>query len=313
MEGIVIGIDVSKKFLDLSVRPSGERRRFAQDSGLVELVKFVEETGARLVVMEATGGLQGPCAAALAARGIAVAVVNPRQVRDFARASGKLAKTDAIDSDVLAHFGAAMDPTPTPLPDETTRDLQDAVVRRAQLVSMVATEKNRLAQASKPMRMDIELHIAWLKKRIAELDKDIGTKIRASPIWREKEDLLRSIPGFGKVVASVLLTSLPELGTLDRQKIAALVGVAPFNRDSGTLRGTRRISGGRADVRSVLFIAAMTSIRHKSALRDFYLRLVERGKAKKAALVACARKMLVQANAILRDRRPWALPAQGAD
>jgi transposase len=304
-----VGIDVSKAGLDVSVRPSGERRQFSQVDGLAELAELVVSVGARLVVMEATGGLEAPCAAAIAARGVAVAVVNPRQVRDFARATGKRAKTDAIDSDVLAFFGEALQPAATKLSDTATRELEEAVSRRAQLVGMIAMEKNRLAQSSKAMRKDIELHIAWLQRRVKDLDNDIGKRVRESPIWREKEDLLRSIPGFGRVVATVLLTSLPELGTLDRRKIAALVGVAPFNRDSGTLRGPRRVAGGRADVRTVLYLAALSATRFNPVIRAFYARLLARGKAKKAALVAAARKLLIQANAVLRDKKPWALPA----
>jgi transposase len=307
---IFVGIDVSKAHLDVSVRPGGERRRFSQDDGLAELADFVSATGARLVVLEATGGFEAPCAATLAARGLEVAVVNPRQVRDFARATGKLAKTDAIDSDVLAHFGEAVKPTATPLADEMTRELDAMVSRRAQIVSMIAMEKNRLGQATKATRKDIELHITWLKRRVKDLDGDIAKRVRTSPIWREKDDLLRSIPGFGVVVSSVLLSSLPELGTLDRQKIAALVGVAPFNRDSGTFRGQRHTRGGRADVRTVLYLAAMCAIRFNPVIRAFYAQLLARGKAKKCALVACARKLLVHANAVLRDKQPWVPPAQ---
>lgn len=312
MADIFVGIDVSKAHLDVSVRPGGERRRFSQDDGLAKLTDFIAAAGAQLVVMEATGGLEAPCAAALAARGIAVAVVNPRQVREFAKATGKLAKTDEIDSDVLAHFGEAVKPSPTPLADETTRELEALVSRRAQIVGMIAMEKNRLGQASKSTRKDIELHITWLKRRVKDLDDDIAKRVRSSPIWREKDDLLRSIPGFGKVVSSVLLSSLPELGLLDRQKIAALVGVAPFNRDSGTFRGSRHIRGGRAEVRTVLYLAAMSAIRFNPVIRAFYARLLARGKAKKAAIVAAARKLLVQANAVLRDSQPWAPPAQAA-
>lgn len=307
-----VGIDVSKARLDVSVRPSGERRQFSQVDGLGELAEFVVSVGARLVVMEATGGLEAPCAAAIAAKGVPVAVVNPRQVRDFARATGKRAKTDGIDSDVLAFFGEALQPAPTKLSDVATRELEEAVSRRAQLVGMIAMEKNRLAQSSKAMRKNIERHITWLQRRVKDLDSDIGKRVRESPIWREKEDLLRSIPGFGRVVATVLLTSLPELGTLDRRKIAALVGVAPFNRDSGTLRGPRRVAGGRADVRTVLYLAALSATRFNPLIRDFYSRLLARGKAKKAALVAAARKLLIQANAVLRDKKPWALPAPKA-
>lgn len=311
MAEVFVGIDVSKEHLDVSVRPSGERRRFSRSTDIFETTVFVKSLGARLVVLEATGGYEASIAAALAADGVPVAVVNPRQVRDFAKATGRLAKTDAIDADAIAHFGEAIGPAVTPMPDEQTRELQALVTRRRQLVEMVAMEKNRLAEAPPgATRKDVQSHIDWLNKRIKELDGDISTKIRNSPVWREKEDLLRSVPGFGRVVSSLLLVALPELGTLDRRRIAALVGVAPLNQDSGTLRGKRRIWGGRADVRTVLYMAAMTAVRCNPVIRAFYARLLSHGKAKKAALVACARKLLVQANAILRDKTRWALPAQ---
>jgi transposase len=241
-----------------------------------------------------------------------VAIVNPRQVRDFAKSIGRLAKTDGIDSDVLAHFGEAVKPKPTPLADETTRELQSLVTRRHQLVEMVAVEKNRLTQSPPSMRPSIKDHIEWLSKQIKKFDSDISTKVRSSPIWRAKDDLLRSIPGFGRVVSSILLTSLPELGTVNRQKIAALVGVAPFNCDSGTMRGKRHIWGGRSEVRTVLYMAALSAIRFNPLIRAFYASLLRRGKEKKVALVACCRKLLVQANAVLKAQRAWALPAQAA-
>jgi transposase len=311
MSDVFIGVDVAKAHLDIAVRPSGERKRFSQES-LSEAALFVKAFGPRLVVMEATGGLEMGFAAALAAESIEVAIVNPRQVRDFAKSLGRLAKTDGIDSDVLAHFGEALKPKPTPLPDEATRELQSLVTRRHQLVEMVAVEKNRLGQCPSSMRQGIKDHIEWLSKQIKSFDSDISTKVRNSPIWRAKDDLLRSIPGFGRIVSSILLTSLPELGTVNRQKIAALVGVAPFNCDSGTMRGKRHVWGGRSEVRTVLYMAALSAIRFNPLIRAFYASLLRRGKEKKVALVACCRKLLVQANAVLKARRAWALPAQAA-
>lgn len=311
MSDVFVGVDVAKAHLDIAVRPSGERQRFSEEK-VAEAALFVKAFGPRLVVMEATGGLEMGLAAALAAEGIEVAIVNPRQVRDFAKSIGRLAKTDGIDSDVLAHFGEAVKPKPTPLADETTRELQSLVTRRHQLVEMVAVEKNRLTQSPPSMRPSIKDHIEWLSKQIKKFDSDISAKVRSSLIWRAKDDLLRSIPGFGRVVSSILLTSLPELGTVNRQKIAALVGVAPFNCDSGTMRGKRHIWGGRSEVRTVLYMAALSAIRFNPLIRAFYASLLRRGKEKKVALVACCRKLLVQANAVLKAQRAWALPAQAA-
>lgn len=307
MEKVFVGVDVSKAHLDVSVRPSGELRRFSQDDGIPDLVAFVKSTSASLVVMEATGKLEVPVAAALVAAGLSVAIVNPRQARDFAKATGRLAKTDAIDAAMLAHFAEAVNPAPTPLPDEQMRELEALVSRRRQLVEMVAMEKNRLLQCPASLHKDIRAHIDWLKKRIKDLDHDISTKIRNSPVWREKDDLLQSIPGFGPVVSSTLLVALPELGTIDRRKLAALVGVAPYNRDSGTKQGQRGIYGGRTDVRKVLYMAAMTAIQFNAPLRCFYARLLSRGKAKKTALIACCRKLVTLANAIVRAKKSWAL------
>ena len=260
----------------------------------------------KLVVMEATGGYEAAVAASLATAGFALAIINPRQARDFAKATGKLAKTDKIDAAVLAHFAEAVRPAAQVLADEQTRELEALVTRGRQLVEMLVAEQNRLRLvASKAMRRDIEKHVDWLKKRIKDHDSDIGKAVRETPMWREKDDLLQSVPGIGPVVSSTLLASLPELGTLDRRKIAALVGVAPFNRDSGTLRGRRAIWGGRADVRTVLFMAAASAARYNPTIKAAYDRLIAAGKAKKVALTACMRKMLTILNAMLRDSAAW--------
>jgi transposase len=301
-----VGIDVASTHVDVFVRPDGGARRFESEGGFDELVAFLAPFAPKLVVLEATGGYEGPVAAALAAGGMPVAVVNPRQARDFARATGKLAKTDAIDAAALAHFAEAVKPEARPLADEGTRELSALVTRRRQLVEMRTAEQARLRICtSRATKEDLKKHIAWLNKRIKDHDKDIGTTVRRSSLWREKDDLLRSIPGLGSVSSSTLLALLPELGSLDRRKISALVGVAPFNRDSGKLRGRRTIWGGRADVRAVLFMAATVAVKHNPPLRAMYARLLAAGKAKKVALVACIRRLLAIANAVLRDSSAW--------
>ena len=302
-----VGIDVASTHVDVCVRPSDVTARFDYaESGFDELVAFLSEHSPTLVVLEATGGYEGPVAASIAAANIPVAVVNPRQVRDFARATGKLAKTDAIDASVLAHFAAAIRPEARPLADEETRALTALVTRRRQLVEMRTAEQARLRVCSdRATKLDLKQHISWLTKRIKDHDKDIGDAVRRSALWREKDDLLRSIPGLGSVSSATLLALLPELGRLDRRKIAALVGVAPFNRDSGKHRGRRVIWGGRGDIRAVLFMATTTAVKHNAALREGYARLVAAGKAKKVALVACMRRLLGIANAVLRDGAHW--------
>lgn len=301
-----VGIDVSKARLDVAIRPSGEQWSVTNDEeGIASLVARLAGLNPKLVVLEATGGLQVQAVAALSAAGIPVVVANPRQVRDFGRATGKLAKTDALDAAVLAHFGEACRPEPRPLPDEDAVALQALLARRRQLVQMLTAETNRLGAAPKVIRKNIEQHILWLRHQINLSNDDISKWVRKSPVWREKEQLLRSVPGIGRVIASTLLAELPELGQLDRRKIAALVGVAPLNRDSGTLRGQRKIWGGRAPVRAAIYMAALTAAKHNPVLRVHYARLVAAGKPKKVALVACMRKLLVIANALLRDRVVW--------
>lgn len=300
-----IGIDVAKAHLDVAVRPTGEAKRFVVEK-LDELVAFVQQAKPTLVVMEATGGLEASVAAALAAVAIPVAVVNPRQARDFAKAIGKLAKTDAIDAAVLAHFAEAVRPEPRPLPDAQTRELEALVMRRRQLLEMLTAEQNRLSSCrAKSMRTSLEQHIEWLRRQVKDIDKDIGKSVRNSPMWREKDDLLQSVPGIGPVVSSMMLASLPELGTLNRKQIAALVGVAPINRDSGTLRGKRSVWGGRAPMRAALYMATLVATKHNIVIRAFYQRLLIAGKAKKVALVACMHKLLTIVNAMMRSGRRW--------
>jgi transposase len=262
--------------------------------------------GASLVVLEATGGLEAVLAAELAAAGVPVAVVNPRQVRDFARAMGKLAKTDALDAAVLARFAAAVRPAPRPLPDAAAVDLRALVARRRQLVEMLTAERNRLRAA--PARLRPETHVRFLRAALDDLDRDLGAAVRASPLWREAEDLLRSVPGIGPVVSATLLAELPELGTLGPKQLAALVGVAPLNRDSGARRGTRSVWGGRAGVRAALYMAALVGVRHNPPLRAFHARLRAAGKPPKVALIACMRKLLTTLNALLRHRTTWHTP-----
>jgi transposase len=306
-----VGIDVSKALLDVSVRPGGELTRHANDeAGVAELVAKLVGLSPTLVVLEATGGYEAPVVAALALAGLAVAVVNPRQVRDFAKATGTLAKTDAIDAAVLARFAEAVRPEPRPIDDEQTGELTALVTRRRQLIDMLTAETNRMrACRTDRLRKSIYEHVSWLRRQIRDVDSDLDAKLRSMPLWREKEDLLRSVPGVGPVLSRTLLAELPELGTIGRGKIAALVGVAPLNRDSGTMRGKRTIWGGRASVRAVLYMATLAATKHNPIIRAFYERLVASGKAKKVALVACMRKLLLALNAMLRDRRTW-LPQQ---
>jgi transposase len=306
MGDVFVGIDVSKSRLDVAVRPSGEVWQFGNDEpGFATLVEKLKPLEPKLVVMEATGGYQAPLAAALTVAGIAVAVVNPRQVRDFGRATGQLAKTDALDAEVIARFGEVLKPEPRPIPDAETQALAALVMRRRQLVDMIVAETNRLATALKPVRRDIEEHISWMKRRLKDVDDDLYGSLKKSPLWRVKEQILRSAPGIGRVTTCALVAQLPELGTLTARKISALVGVAPFNRDSGTLRGKRVTWGGRASVRHALYMATLTAIRCSPTLAAFYERLRAAGKPAKVAHVACMRKLLVRLNAMVRTGTPW--------
>ena len=306
-----VGIDVSKDQLDVAMRPSGDSGSMANDaSGITEVVQRLAQLHPKLVVLEATGGLQMPLAAALATAGLPLSMVNPRQVRDFARATGRLAKTDRVDAQVLAHFADAVGPTPYPLPDAQTQELTALLTRRHQVVEMLTAEKNRLRTTRESMRQRVQDHIRWLEQDLADLDDDLERTLRESPLWREKDNLLRSVPGIGRVVSITLLADLPELGTLSRHQIAALVGVAPLNRDSGRFRGTRTVWGGRARVRAVLYMAALTASRYNPIIKAFYHRLCGVGKARKVALTACMRKLLIILNSMVKHQQTWAPDVQ---
>lgn len=305
MSDLFVGVDVSKARLDVAVLPTGEAWSTENnDAGIAALVTRLTQMGTTLVVVEATGGLEVAMVAEVAAA-VPVAVVNPRQVRDFARAMGQLAKTDRIDAEVLARFAEAVRPEPRPLKDEETRHLAALVSRRRQLRDMIVAESNRLGAAPKKLHKGIEKHIDWLRRELRLLDKDLDNQIKSSPIWREKEDLMRGVNGIGPVSAATMLAEVPELGTLNRKQIAALVGVAPLNRDSGTYRGKRSIWGGRASARAVLYMATLTATRTNPRLRAFYQRLLAHGKPTKVALTAVMRKLLTILNAIVRDKRQW--------
>ena len=303
---ICIGIDVSKDRLDLAWRPTGERWTAPNtERGIRAICRRLRTPAPTLIVLEATGGLELPLTGALAAAGLPVVVVNPRQIRDFAKATGQLAKTDALDAAVLAQFAEAVRPPVRPLPDAATQALSALLLRRRQLIGMRTAEQNRLGSSPAPMRKGIRAHITWMEGRLADLDEELATTIRESPLWREKDDLLQSTPGVGPVLALTLLASLPELGTLTRQQIAALVGVAPLNRDSGRFRGSRRVWGGRAHVRAALYMGTLVATRFNPVIRAFYQRLCAAGKAKKVALTACMRKLLTMLNAMLTHQTPW--------
>ena len=303
---IFIGIDVSKARLDVAIRPSGESESVANDkTGIKALVKHLGEIQPALIVLEATGGVERQLTRALASAELPVVVVNPRQVRDFAKATGQLAKTDAIDAVVLARFAETVRPVLRPLPDEVTLELRALIARRRQITEMMVAERNRLRGASQSVTKRIDAHIRWLEAELQRADKDLDQSIRQSPIWQENEDLLRSVPSIGPVISRTLLAELPELGQLNRKQIAALVGIAPLNWDSGTLRGRRAIWGGRASVRAILYMAALVASRHNTVMRVFYKRLRDAGKAPKVALVACMRKLLTILNAMIKHKTRW--------
>ena len=305
-----VGIDVAKEFVDVGVHPEGRTWRVeATPEGLQQLAAELQKLSPEAIVVEASGGYERPAVAALATADLPVVLVNPRQVRDFAKATGVLAKTDRVDALVLARFGEAVKPERRPLKDFQAQALQDLLVRRRQLVEMLTTEKTRLRQTPhESIRKDIEKHVHWLEKRVRHVDKDLDDAIKSSPVWREKEELLRSVPGVGRVIALTLLAMLPELGQLNRKQIAALVGVAPFARDSGAFRGKRSCWGGRAPVRAVLYMGVIAAIRSQGATAHFYARLRAAGKPPKVAATACMRKMLIALNAIVRSNKPWAEP-----
>jgi transposase len=301
-----VGIDVAKAQLDMALRPTGERWVVPNDEpGIAALVGRLQAVPPTLIVLEATGGYPRAVVAALAAAALPLVVVNPRQVRDFAKATGQLAKTDALDARAVAHFAEAVRPALRPLPDAQTEELRALLARRRQLIARRTAEQHRLEDASPRLRTDLMAHIAWLDEHVATLDDDLATTLRASPVWRERETLYRSVPGVGPVWARTLMLDLPELGTLSRQRIAALVGVAPLNRDSGTLRGTRTTWGGRAHVRATLYMSTLVAVRYNPVLKGFYQRLCTAGKAKKVALTACMRKLLTILNAMVKHQKPW--------
>ena len=304
---IYLGLDVAKATVAIASEPRGLSGQFTTDTaGLSALVQAAQAQPVTLVVVEATGGYEAPVVAALVTAGLPVAVVNPRQVRDFAKALGQLAKTDRIDAQVLALFGARVQPAPRPLPDEATQELEAVLTRRRQLLEMLHAERQRRPRArGRIVRRSLDTHIRWLERQVIDTDATLEAAIQASPVWRVQDQLLQSVPGVGPPLARTLLGLLPELGQLDRHHIAALVGVAPLARDSGTLRGRRTCWGGRPAVRTVLYMAALTAARWNPVLRSFYQRLRAAGKPAKVALTAVARKLLVLLNAILRDRRPW--------
>jgi transposase len=307
MDTIVVGIDVSKDRLDVAVRPGGEAFAVERNAaGLELLAGRLKELVPQIIALEATGGFETVAAAGLAAAGLPVVVVNPAQIRAFAKAIGQRAKTDPIDAAVIAHFAEATKPQPRPLPDEATRLLADLVARRRQIVEMMAAEGQRERRLTDPRlkKSIIRLRKA-LQKELLEVDGEIDDSVRGSPAWREKEDLLASVPGVGPVIARTLIAELPELGTLGRKQIAALAGLAPFTRQSGQWRGRSFIGGGRTSVRTALFMGALVAMRHNPTLKAFFQRLVAAGKPKMVALIALARKLLIILNAILRDRKPW--------
>jgi transposase len=308
-----IGIDISKARLDVHGRPDGVTFQQPNDPpGIAALVARLQPLRPTLVVLEATGGYEIPAVAALAAAGLPVAVINPRQARDFAKATGCLAKNDRIDAAVLAHFAEALRPEPRPLPDAEVRSLDALLTRRRQLLEMLTMERNRLGTCTDPgIRADLEAHLAWLSERLTRSEKELKEVVRASPVWREKDDLLQSIKGVGPVASRTLLAALPELGTVTNKEAAALAGLAPYDDDSGQRHGVRHVRGGRAEVRAVLYMAALAAVRHNPALEAFHDRLRQRGKKTKVILTAVARKLVVLANAVLKSGRRWN-PEMGA-
>jgi transposase len=303
---VFVGIDVSKARLDVALRPTDDCWHVGNDeSGIAGLVERLRTVQPILVVLEATGGLEVPVTGALAEAGLPVVVVNPRHARDFAKATGRIAKTDTLDARGLAHFAEAVRPTPRPLPDAQAQALSALLTRRRQLVQMLTAERRRLQAAPQPIRADIQAHITWLTRRLARSDDDVAAAIHASPLWRATDEILQSTPGVGPILARTLVAEVPELGLLNRQEIAALIGVAPLNRDSGTIRGKRAVWGGRAHVRAVLYMSTLSAVRHNPVLKAFYERLRGVGKAAKVALTACMRKLLTILNAMIKHHTRW--------
>lgn len=303
---VFVGIDVSKAMLDVHVEPLAQRFSASNDdAGIGELCKRLRTLHPTLIVLEATGGMETQVVAELGACGVAVAVVNPRQVRDFAKATGELAKTDRIDAKVLSAFARAIRPAVRAPKDELTRELDGLVTRRRQLVQMRVQETLRLQGATRAQTKSLNSHIAWLDKRIGEIESDLGRRLHSSELWRTKDNLLLSIPGVGPITSRSMLSRCPELGSLNRREIAKLIGVAPLNNDSGTHRGKRRIWGGRADVRSVLYMAAISAMRCNPTIKAFAARLKSTGKPAKVVIVACMRKLLTIMNIMIKNNVPW--------
>lgn len=310
---VFVGIDVSKGRLDVAAPAASLSVSLANtETGIQELIARLQPLAPTLIVLEATGGMEVPAASALALADLPVAVVNPRRARDFARATGQCAKTDPLDAKGLAHFAQAVRPAARPLPDAQAQELSALLARRKQLVEMLTMEQNRLHSAPACLHTGLNKHIAYLKAELTQADEDLHTHLKSSPVWQAADEVLQSVPGVGKTVSLTLLAELPELGRLNRQQIAALVGVAPFNRDSGKRRGPRIIFGGRARVRAALYMAALVATRHNPRIRAFYERLLKAGKDKKVALVACMRKLLTILNAMLKQQQKWNFSAPEA-
>jgi transposase len=304
--GLFIGIDVSKDRLDMAVRPTGQCLSFDNtDAGVDNLIRALSDLSPTLIVMEATGRYHRLALGGLLAANLPAVAINPRQSRDFARALGQLAKTDRIDAAILAEFADKVRPALRSIPDLDTQELEAICTRRRQLMTMLTAEKNRHQAAPRSLRPGIKKHIHWLEKELEHSDKDLHNRIRSSPAWREKEDVLSSCNGIGPVTTHSMLAYLPELGTFNRRQIAAIVGVAPFNNDSGKHRGRRSITGGRRQLRNVLYMAALVAIRHNPTIRTFYQRLIASGKLPKVAIVACMRKLLTILNSMVRNKTPW--------
>jgi transposase len=303
---VYVGVDISKERLDLHVRPNDVSSAFDYtDAGIAQLLAFIQPLHLALVVLEATGGLESRLAASLAAANMPVVIVNPRQVRDFAKATGELAKTDRIDAAILSLFGERIRPEVRPLPDEATRDFEARLARRRQVVEMLAAEKNRLHTARRAVAKEIKSHIAYLERYLAKLDDDLDRTIADSPVWRVKENILKSAKGVGPILSRTLLAEVPELGHLNRKQIAKLIGVAPLANDSGKRTGKRQIQGGRSQVRSVLYMATLAATRSNPQIKTYYQHLLAKGKPQRVAIVACMRKFLIILNAMIRSEQNW--------
>jgi transposase len=301
-----VGIDISKATIDVAVHENKEHWAFTNDeNGIKKLASLMRKVSPSLIVMESTGSYEVAATYELSARGFSVAVVNPRHIRDFARSTGLLAKTDGLDARVIARFAATIKPSPRILPDEDTQKLAAIMARRRQVVAMLTAEKNRLGQANHTVKERIKQHISWLEQELDDINKESGSMIESNTEWKEKSDIMQSVPGVGPNLSLTLLSDMPELGNLNRKEIAALCGLAPFNRDSGQRRGQRSIWGGRSSVRAAIYMAAFSAVRWNPLLREFYQRLVDSGKRRKVALVACMRKLLCILNAMLKNRTVW--------